>query len=157
MQPSDEEMDEEGSEEGREDMSDESAHSNSGCEDNTSSDDEYVVEVEELDDETTLIEEEAKEPIVDRDEELALLQSEADLPIEELRARYASMQPSDEEMDEEGSEEGREDMSDEMVVSNDYKGQVTDNNSQDTVGAALRRLEAADERARSVHVSMNLI
>ena len=121
-------------------------------------DDEFIG-IEEQDDETTMIEEEARGNEVKPDEEISMLQSEGEIPIEQLRAMYANIQDMDDD-DEEGDEEleaeveeieenGDDHRSVALSSSNDQLS-VTDQGSD--VGSALQRLDAADQMARSIHV-----
>jgi hypothetical protein len=67
------------------------------CTDEDDSD--YEIEDEESDDEETFLEAERSESATDRKHELQLLEEEQEVPIEELRARYASMEDYDDDYD----------------------------------------------------------
>jgi SNF2 family DNA or RNA helicase len=127
-------------------------------------DDEYIA-VEELDDETTMIEEEAKGVSRSAQEELAALQKDGEMSVEQLRAMYANMPDafSDEEGDEEGDGEEEEDEGVVAMASERSGEQGTDadsvvsKSSKDStkdsgLDAAFKRLESSDLVARSVHV-----
>ena len=100
--------------------------------DESSGSEEYVGE-DEPDDETTLIEEEGREPEVSYEEEMALLERDQNLTMEELRAMYGNIP---EDVDDVATEKVGED----------------DEGVSESYGDAVSRLEAADEMARSIRV-----
>ena len=102
----------------------------------SSGSEEYVGE-DEPDDETTLIEEEGREPEVSYEEEMALLERDQNLTMEELRAMYGNI-PED-----------VDDVATEKVGEDDEGVSVK---SSESYVDAVSRLEAADEMARSIRV-----
>ena len=148
-----------------------------GDEEEEEDDAEFEYDADEVDDETTLIEEEDRGDAVGREEEMSLLQREGEIPIEQLRAMYASMADDDDDEEEEEVEEEDEDEEAKMNVDEEEEEEEVDETTvaEDTVSdsssgitsgvqtslesssrgevlGALKRLEAADEAARSVHV-----
>ena len=147
--------------------------------DEESEEEEEFIGEDEEDDETTLIEEENKEVLMSHEEELALLEKDKEMSVEELRAMYANIPDEEEGEEEEGEEvdEGEDETDErgvcEMKAQEAMLGDVTNENALDAdssvnlpaslalktkeedgndFGEALRRLELADEAARSVWV-----
>ena len=147
--------------------------------DEESEEEEEFIGEDEEDDETTLIEEENKEVLMSHEEELALLEKDKEMSVEELRAMYANIPDEEEEEEEEDEvDEGEVEIEErgvcEMKAQEAMLGDVTNENALDAdssvnlpaslalktkeedgndFGEALRRLELADEAARSVWVS----
>ena len=95
---------------------------------------EFEADENEVDDETTLIQEEKMPQEMNAQDELALLQRENELSVEELRAMYAKMndQHEDMEVDDEGSEE-RVGVSEEASLQALTKDQAPDDDNDDDV------------------------
>jgi hypothetical protein len=145
--------------------------------DNSSED--YVLE-EELDDETTLIEEEAVAAHDDTnyEDEITKLQGDSEIPIEELRAMYSGMGDDElisdeesvqdrEENENENEDENENDQVVDQVVSDggeeESKLDISNPHSlkrpyshvdevDDTFDGSMKRLEAAEIIARSIDV-----
>jgi 3-phenylpropionate/cinnamic acid dioxygenase small subunit len=116
------------------------------------SDEEFVLNevTDELDDETTLIEEEAKGSHVDRDTELAELKADADLDISELRAKYASMPAYDDDLD--GSEASDDEAEGGMEMEVDDSRSVVSTAGSTGRYVSSKQLAELDRSLRSVHV-----
>jgi E1A-binding protein p400 len=119
-----------------------------GVDDIDEDDSDYEIEDEESDDEETFLEAERSESATDRKHELQLLEEEQEVPLEELRARYASMEDYDDDdydgddNDDAGTQEYSEVHSNKVVTA-----------KEENVDEMVKRLEEVDDAARSVHVS----
>ena len=161
--------------EGKDDDDDENNKNEDTDDEVEQDDDDDFHAVEEQDDETTLLEQEAREQGEDKAEEIAMLQKEASMSIEELRAMYANMednQTDDDEGDDDMDVDEHDDEDENILQTNSQKEKrqisfgdvITDadkNGEMQLVKAgvekgddALKRLEAADEEARSIYVEL---
>jgi hypothetical protein len=111
---------------------------------------EFMPDKDEADDERTLDEEERLGGGPNPDEEIAGLEGDAGLSVEELMRRYYSAPTGDSEgtadCEEEEEEDGEAEEAEDESASDNSSSEV------ESANAALKRLEEADEAARSVKV-----
>jgi len=144
--------------------------------DDDDDDGEYVGE-DEIDDETTLIEEELRGGDMYHDQEIALLKSEAEMSVDELRAMYtkqSSYYSDDEDFTDSNIYDSSEDeisqASDTMSISSNRQDvssnlkivvpvspKASSGSKSVDIDEALRRLDEADSLARSINIEKSFL
>lgn len=125
----------------------------------TSGSEEFVMDIEEVDDETTLIEEEQLGREMSAEEEIALLQQENELPIEQLLLSYTSKGIIEECSDAMSCKSSRnsmdEDDVDHTVISvtggETKEREVTGINNENL--SIMEKLQSSETRARELNVT----